>query len=394
MNKFLISAMTLFISACLATQASAIAIDLGDASQYSVFTKNDFKVTSSDTEGRIAVGGDFIVAGQYDVGAEISNMGLDTGPRLVVGGNIVKTTNASFNVHGDGLTAAGTHSGELVYAGKALNNGTEITSAISGNFEATLTKVSQANLPVNFDDAFAHLNKLSTDLMATTVHGETVKKDWPLVFKPTTTPSDNVYVFNVTQEQINSTSGWSVEGVSDDATIIFNLSNENNIAGKNNNSGGECVDGQVGCIQLSQVNLSINGVLASDHFKGKGAWLNNTMTNNVLFNFGDATQVNLATDMYGSVLAPNADIKANPSVIWGQVIGKSWEGNMQVNYNPFPPSGTTPPGPTPVPTPATLWIFALALALLYVNRKPLIKIKRKPVADTAVKAFTNNSVTA
>jgi len=401
MNRFLTPLITLFVSAIFTTQASAVAIDLGDASQYSVFTKNDFKVTSSDTEARIAVGGDFIVAGQYDVGAEMNYMGLGGGPRLVVGGNIVKTTSASFNVHGDGLTPAGTYSGEIVYAGKVLNNGIEITSAVSGNVEGTLTKVSKANLPVDFDNAFAHLNKLSTDLMAATVHGETVKKDWPLVFKPTTTPSDNVYVFNVTQEQINSTTGWSVEGVSDDATIVFNISNENNIAGKNNNSGGECVDGQVGCIQLSGVQLSINGVAASSNFLGKGhgpgnskgAWLNNTMTNNVLFNFGDATQVNLATDMYGSVLAPNADIKANPSVIWGQVIGKSWEGNMQVNYNPFTSVGVNPTDPTPVPTPATIWLFVLAFALLYVNRKPFIRVKRKSEADTASKALTHNSVT-
>jgi choice-of-anchor A domain-containing protein len=293
MNKFLLLLITLFVSAFLSTQVSAVAIDLGAASQYSVFMKNDFKVTSSDTEARIAVGGDFIVAGQYDVGAELHYMGLGGGPRLVVGGNIVKTTSASFNVYGDGLTAEGLHSGEIVYAGKALNNGTEITSGVNGNFEATLTKVSKADLPVEFDNAFSHLDKLSTDLMSATEHGKAHKTigwdgkevDWgPLIFEPTTESSDNIYVFNVTQEQINSDNEWDVRGVNADATIVFNLSNENNIAGKTNNSGGECAEGQIGCIQLSQVNLSINGVLASSNFIGKGhgvgnskgAWLNNT----------------------------------------------------------------------------------------------------------------------
>ncbi|MBU2892268.1 choice-of-anchor A family protein [Colwellia sp. D2M02] len=378
MRKFLTVAMTLALGLFVATSAFAVAIDLGDASKYNAFIKNDFKVTSSDTEGRIAVGGDFIVNGGYDVGAEITYLGMGEGPSLVVGGDIVKGNNqwggsGFLNVYENHPSELG----DIVHAGDVIDNGS------SGGILGNLNKVNANDLPVDFDSAFAHLNKLSTDLMAATTHGDAVRDGnragAPLVFTPTSTPSDNVYVFNVTQEQLNANTDWFVEGVSDDATILFNITNPNNIAGKSNNQGGQCSQGQVGCVHFSQSNLSINGVLASSHLAGKGGYKDSTMTNNILYNFGDASQVNLASDLYGSVLAPNADIKANPSVIWGQVIGKSWEGNMQINYNPFTPVGSTPP--TPVPTPATLWVFALALALLYVNRKSFIRVKRKPFAE-------------
>ena len=48
----------------------------------------------------------------------------------------------------------------------------------------------------DFDDAFAHLNKLSNDLAAATVSGTTTSQWSALTFTPTSTPSDNVYVLN------------------------------------------------------------------------------------------------------------------------------------------------------------------------------------------------------
>src|SRR6185312_2448827 len=54
--------------------------------------------------------------------------------------------------------------------------------------------------------------------------------------------------------------------------------------------------------------------------------------NHVLFNFIDATSLTFSgIGMEGSVLAPNAAINGQSGVIWGQVIGSSWSGNMQIN---------------------------------------------------------------
>jgi choice-of-anchor A domain-containing protein len=418
MNKFLTLTltMTLFLSACFAPHASAIAIDLGDASKYNAFFKGDFTTTGNDTEGRVAVGGNVIINGGHDIGAEIKNLGLADGPSLVVGGNIIKTGNASFNVYGKASTEIH-HDGVIDYAGKITNNGEEITSAVNGNVEANFNNVIKAELPVDFESAFKHLDNLSTNLMNATAHATGIKDNgeggaevnWgPLNFTPTKVSSDNVYVFNVTQEQVNTANEWKVKGVSDDATIIFNIANPNGVYGGNkwNQKPSDCQVGETGCVNFSQVDLSINGKQVSSHFpldtdkKGKGLWddAQHTFKNQVLYNFPDATKVNLAQSVYGSILAPNADLKvAGQGAVWGHVIGKSWEGSMQINHTPFGAVGTKPPRSTPVPTPATLWIFALALALLYVNRKPFIKIKRKPIAekseaDTEPNAFANNSV--
>ncbi len=400
MRKLLTLGIIFVVFAFMTTKVLAVAIDLGQASKYNAFIKNNLNVSGTDTQGRVAIGGDLIVSGGHDIGAEITKFGMGAGPSLVVGGDIVKNDNQwggsgflnIYNDHPSGL-------GDIVHAGDIIDNSSG--GGILGNFN----KVTTANLPVDFDSAFEHLNNLSTELMSATANGTTTSAgvDWEgnitgaLTFTPTSTPSDNVYVFDVTQEQLNSTTDWFVEGVSDDATVLFNVTNANAVKSKDNWAGNKdtCASGQTGCVHFSQTNISMNGKLLSDNYS-KGAF-NEGHKQKLLFNFGDATQVNLASDMYGSVLAPNADIKANPSVIWGQVIGKSWEGNMQINYNPFPPVGTTPP--TPVPTPATLWVFALGLALLYVNRKTFVRVKRKPLAEatvvsTAAKAFDSNDVTA
>jgi len=379
MRNIFLSASVMAVIALTAMPTFAVEIDLGAASKFNAFIKNDFSIEGSDTQGRIAVGGDFSVGGGNDVGHKIGSFAMGSGPSLVVGGNVIKNGEGSFNVYQAGPNQS-VIAGELIYTGKVINNGTAITSAIDGQVEAQLINVNAAQLPVDFDNAFAHLNKLSDNLMASTEVG-TSEKEWStLTFTPTTTPQDNVYVFNITQEQINTSTGWNIDGVSDDATIVFNFTNVNAVAGKENWGGDKarCEQGQIGCIQFSQINISINGNLLSSNYEEHT--YNQDFKQQVLFNFAGASQVNLASDIYGSILAPNADIKANPSTIYGQVIGKSWQGNMQINYNPFSPVGS---GATAVPTPTSIWLFVLAIALLYVNRKPLLtkhlKVLKKPI---------------
>jgi choice-of-anchor A domain-containing protein len=358
-----------FISVLLLlSPVAAIEIDLGTASKYNAFIQNDFSVSGSDTQGRVAVGGDFIVNGGNDVGSKIQAFDMGAGPSLVVGGNVVKSGQGSFNVY-KADTHQSPHAGELVYAGKVLNNGTEVTSGVAGQIEAQLSKVNKIQLPVDFDDAFAHLSQLSNNLQATTASGVTSSgTDWqgnpsgPLTFSPTTTPSDNVYVFKVTQEQINQGVTWDVIGVNDDATIVFNITNDNKVKGNKWWTTPEhCQTGQTGCMQLNGQQVSVNGnrldPVNVDSLNGRPA-------HQVLYNFVGATQVVLNGSTYGSVLAPSADIKALTGHVVGQVIGKSWDGNMQINYNPLPPMGTPS-----IPTPATIWLFLLAVAFIYFHRK-------------------------
>ena len=128
-------------------------------------------------------------------------------------------------------------------------------------------------------------------------------------------------------------------------------------------------------MQLNGQQVSVNGnrldPVNVDSLDGRPA-------HQVLYNFVGATQVVLNGSTYGSVLAPSADIKALTGHIVGQVIGKSWDGNMQINYNPLPPMGTPS-----IPTPATIWLFLLAAAFIYFQRKVQLTKPIKLVHDAA-----------
>ena len=84
--------------------------------------------------------------------------------------------------------ASGTHqslyAGELVNAGKDINNGSEITTVINGQVEAHLIKVNAEQLPVNFDNAFVHLKPLSNELKTAPALGRTESKWSSLIFTP------------------------------------------------------------------------------------------------------------------------------------------------------------------------------------------------------------------
>lgn len=348
--KFLTAAVTLLCS----MSVFAGPVDFGQAADYNLFLKQNFNVSGSDTQGRIAVGGNVVVNGGHDVGFKIDAFGMGSGPSLVVGGSVLKSGSGHLNVYEDGAHLA-PHSGDLVYAG-----------TVSGsNIEANLIKVNANQLPVDFDSAFAHLNQLSQDLAGRTVSAVTEHQWSQLNFNPTSTPEDNVYVFNVTQEQINASTDWFVNGVADNATIIFNVSNPNSIAaGQGNWTGYDCDAGQTGCVHLKQHSVIINGKRTGEYYEEHN--LEGRLASQVLYNFAGATQVNLATDVFGSVLAPNAAIYANPSVIWGQVMANSWEGNMQINYDPFTPVGSNPP--SQVSEPSLIALFALLAGLLLWRR--------------------------
>ena len=91
---------------------------------------------------------------------------------------------------------------------------------------------------------------------------------------------------------------------------------------------------------------------------------------NIIWNFMDATTINVNTAVYGSILAPKATISGN-SPINGSVVAKVFQSNGEVHLGTFngnthflvaPPSGgggshSTPPGA--VPEPAS-WMTMLA----------------------------------
>ncbi|WDE07210.1 choice-of-anchor A family protein [Thalassomonas viridans] len=337
--------LTLLVGLLLSGQSLAGPIDFGQASQYNAFIKEDYSVTSSDVEGRVAIGGNLTVNGGYDIGTQIIDYNMGDGPSLVVGGDIVKTGTGSLNVYRS-ATLPNPVLGDAVLGG-SFNGGPSSIGSVSEN---------NSSLPVDFDTSFAEFEALSHQLaqetdMAVIDHG------WALEFAVDSNlvTEDNVYVFNITQDMFATDWYVNTDGMAEDATVVFNIANNN----------GPTVDfSQANVFLTDSSNPFDSSNPLSGHFNKSAA--NSEPPLQLLYNFADVDQLNLNSDLYGSVLAPTADIKANESVIYGQVIGNSWQGNMQINYNPFKP---VPPGTTPVPEPAGLLLFALGLALMYARKK-------------------------
>ena len=337
--------LTLLAGLLLSGQSLAGPIDFGQAGKYNAFIKEDYSVTSSDVEGRVAIGGNFSVNGGYDIGTQILDYGMGDGPSLVVGGDIVKTGTGSLNIY-QSATLPNPVLGDVVLGG-TFSGGPSSLGSITEN---------SSNLPVDFDTSFAELEALSHQLaqqsdMAVIDHG------WALEFAidPNLVSDEEVYVFNITQDMFATDWYVNTDGMGEDATVVFNIANKDSST-----------------VDFSQANVFLNdSANPYDSSNPLSGYFNKGFANGepplqLLYNFDNVDQLYLNSDLYGSVLAPTADIIANESTIYGQVIGNSWQGNMQINYNPFEP---VPPGTTPVPEPAALWLFALAAALMFARKK-------------------------
>lgn len=143
-------------------------------------------------------------------------------------------------------------------------------------------------------------------------------------------------VFNVDAAFFNGGNNWVLAGLTAGQTLIFNISGAT----------GGFNDGNIGF----------------DPLKGF----------NVLFNFFEATSVDVR-NIFGTVLAPYATVKAGWGQVNGQVIADTWDSSVQVNANhyfkPVDLDGfelvdNNPPVdvPSDVPEPGTLALMLAGLA--------------------------------
>ena len=72
--------------------------------------------------------------------------------------------------------------------------------------------------------------------------------------------------------------------------------------------------------------------------------------------------------MYGSILAPMADINSGYGVIEGQVIANSWTGSFQVNDNLFVSSVASSSNSVSIPAPTNIAFLLLGLLIIAMRR--------------------------
>jgi len=283
-----LSVMAVIMMFSSITEASPLdPTNLGAANGYNVFVRGNYgsldadgiyDTHNSDTEGRLAAGGDINIR-NYSVGLKAPQSEYS----MVSGGNIDFTSGHVFN---GGIYAAGNIS--LTSAG--VDTGAIITPNGSSS-------------PIDFNHEFAYLDDLSESLSLMAATGTTVVKTWGTIYL---TGTESVNYFNVNGTDLDNSCGLIFDIGVDDKAIV-------NISGDSNTFSG----------------FGIFGV------DGKERDVVYNFFDSELLSIG-------SIDVRGNILAPYADVTFNSGVINGNLIANSFRGTGQSNWQPYPPNNPVP----------------------------------------------------
>lgn len=317
--------LTLALMVVLSGAAQAGNISLGQAAEFNTFLKGGLTSPGPDVEGRAAIGGDLVITGAYTFADKNASA---QGAEVIVGGNVV-AANGAIKVHG------GTEfsQGQLVYGG-----------TISGSLgSGTASKTN--NSGIDFNGAFTHLTKLSEQLAKSTTPTiiDRNKQDNVITFTPSAANAANVYVIDINQQDLSfGLLKIDNKNIAKDALIVFNVKNPTNATS---------VDFKIGQMDLGKDISTSKFINAANQ---------SAIDKHILFNFYGVTDLTLSAGIYGSILAPTANITSSSGVVWGHVIANSWKGNMQMNWAPLDVPTGTPPAVS-APSPAALLLLVPAL---------------------------------
>jgi choice-of-anchor A domain-containing protein len=257
--------------------------------------------TSSDIEGAAVIGGDLQAATIFNGPTGSQPTGFGA---LTVYGN---TSGNPINIDNGGNAYVGGTKGATI---NFNDGGSYITAPIYtiANFETPLNMLSQSLSQLAANSALPSLTP--------PVNGT--------VFKAT--PGTNgIAVFDITAAQLALAQSFTVN-LNGASTVVFNVSG-NALFSDNDNSG----------------------------TIGAG---------NIIWNFYNATSVNIGDAIGGTVLAPDATV-TNGNQIDGALVANAWDDAGEVHYIPF--TGTLPGNS--VPEPATFTVVGVALAGLWSARR-------------------------
>lgn len=320
------------IGVVLASQVSAISIDLGPATGYNVFVKENFTQPGADSQGKIAVGGNANI-GQYDVGVNYDKNYASSGipfwksqvgyaDVLVVGGNL--KTSGWGNIKGNAIV------------------GGTVSDASGHSAQGTITKAN----PIDFNSAFNYLTKLSGDLDALSANTSVDFKynNWLLLNPNAGLASDGVAVVDITGSMLKSATDLSAPLLGQNNTLIVNVSGKN--------------------IHFDSLNYGARENLAALNLSSSHILYNFFEAENITFDYGG---------FYGNILAPNANFIFQSGDLSGQVIAKSWTGNWGAQANLwdgfFVPPFTPEPPKVSVAEPAPFYLLLIGLLFIVAMRR-------------------------
>lgn len=307
------------------------------AKNYNIFVENDLKLSTNESEGPVACGGNLTVAGNYQVSAHSGGDFVVGGVKigLLVGGKVIYQSGSSLKVNQNAYVKIGNPTGSNVWYLDQNNAASPIRITPTTSYNSSpmillqanrnqLGGVSVSNNPVfqsglvDFAQSFQEMRASSASIAQC---------------------SGNVQLYNPNLQPIAST------GLPNQVKIkLQNGVNYLNLSGADmNNVQVFTYEDQPSAAKVLVINVDAPGTFNWNVWNQAGVGFHNCPY--IIYNFHNTTQLNIVgnSTVEGTIFAPFADISktVNQSNIEGQVIGKSLiHSGGEMHYAIFKPTIT------------------------------------------------------
>ena len=304
------------------------ATPLGTAGAYNEFVTGSLNQVSTDSQGKVAVGGDATLS-NVSVASEVKN---PNPADLVVGGNL-DWQNGSVGYFSDINSGSPEYKqGSIVVGGNAYIAQNQGGSSVA--YGSLITHASP--LPIDFAAEEAHLQSTSSFWSGLAATGTTSVNPGE-IFLTGSDPYLNV--FTLSASDIAQNIGFHIN-VPDGATTLVNISGQ--------------------FAQMQNFGFYFNDLDAN--YDTQGLFPDPL----ILYNFFEATALTIAgIEVHGSILAPWAITQFDNGHIEGNLIARSLSGTGEAHNELF--NGNLPT--RPVPEPATLVLLGTGLAAVAAWRR-------------------------
>ena len=364
---------------------------LGIASEFSVFLEGDFHPRGADAEGRIAIGGDFSFEGDYNYQVGSGDYGTMTAlfntdnykgitdfAHAIVNGKVQKmntvstvgagsgydkrpdVSNLYIQGSGDKLTVYYPEN-EDMYKRIVIGNSSQINIcehiSWQGGYHVAqygnacqhdkysineLAQFYQADL-IDFTETFTWIKeqseKLSRKRAVGAEKGNTSINDSKTVVTfdgPGKDSKVETIYFNLDSWE-SSIKEIRFENVPENANLVINCGGEEiKIDDIDPSDDLNNFDGNNTTHYKDRIKTFVNGEMISNN--DTNASNNNVKSEQILYNFYQATKVYIDVNFNGTILSPNADVKSDEAChghLSGSLIAQSFDGGLEFGYRPY-----------------------------------------------------------
>ncbi|MDD7185078.1 MAG: choice-of-anchor A family protein, partial [Oscillospiraceae bacterium] len=326
---------------------------LGIASDFCIFLESNFNPSNADAEGRVAVGGDVnftgswnyqIGNGDYTSGTALKNTDNYTGvtdfAHAIANGKIKNINTLSQGKEGDGSymypADEDLYKRFVIGSSTDINNCSHLTwpGAVDTLYQVKcshnnvspneVAQFYQADL-INFTDTFTWLRQQSEKLSKKTATGTTTFSNGVLTLDGSGVSSDAKTVYFTMNEWNNDIREIRFVNVPDNANLIVNCGGNANIG----------VDGKD---DIFSTYINDTCISRQDYNGQEVNANNNKKSEQILYNFYNATSVFIDANFNGTILAPNADVTSGNDCnghLSGSLIAKTFTGGLEFGYRPY-----------------------------------------------------------